>query len=98
MKESKFQASLIKEIKNRLPGCMVLKNDARYYQGIPDLMVLYKDRWATLEVKESESATHQPNQDIYVEKMNNMSFSAFIFPENKEDVLNDLERSLQRCS
>lgn len=98
MKESKFQASLIKEIKNRLPGCMVLKNDARYFQGIPDLTVLYNDRWATLEVKESESATHQPNQDIYVEMMNRMSFSAFIFPENKEDVLNDLERSLQRCS
>ena len=98
MKESKFQASLIKEIKERLPGCFVLKNDARYFQGIPDLIVLYKDKWATLEAKESESAPHRPNQDLYVEKMNDMAFSAFIFPENKEDVLNDLERTLQRRS
>lgn len=96
--ESKFQASLIKEIKRRLPGCIVLKNDALYMQGVPDLLILYKDRWGTLEVKKSETATHQPNQDYYVETMNDMSFSAFIFPENKEDVLNDLERSLQRCS
>ena len=98
MRENAFQASLIKEIKNRLPGCIILKNDSAYMQGVPDLLILYKDRWGTLEVKKSEKASHQPNQDYYVETMNRMSFSAFVFPENKEDVLNDLERSLQRCS
>lgn len=98
MNENAFQAGLIKEIKKRLPGCFVLKNDSAYMQGIPDLLILYKDRWATLEVKKSEKATHQPNQDYYVETMNDMSFSAFIYPENKEDVLHDLEQSLQRCS
>lgn len=98
MKESQFQAKLIKEIRNRFPGCIILKNDSAHVQGIPDLSIFYKDRWATLEVKESEKATHQRNQDYYVETMNNMSFSAFIFPENKEDVLNDMERSLQRRS
>jgi len=98
MKESQFQASLIKEIKRRLPGCIVLKNDASYIQGVPDLLVLFNNRWAALEVKKSEKASHQPNQDYYVETMNRMSFSAFVFPENKEDVLNDMERSLQRCS
>lgn len=98
MNENRFQALLIKEIKERLPGCMVLKNDASYIQGVPDLLILFNDKWAALEVKKSEKASHQPNQDYYVETMNRMSFSAFIFPENKEDVLNDLERSLQRCS
>ena len=48
-KESKFQKGLIDDLKNRFPGCMVLKNDANYIQGIPDLMVLYKDHWAALE-------------------------------------------------
>ena len=95
LKENAFQAGLIKEIKSRLPGCIVLKNDSSYMQGVPDLLILHNDRWATLEVKKSENATHRPNQDYYVEKMNDMSFSAFIFPENMEDVLNDLERSLQ---
>lgn len=95
MRESQFQSSLIKEMRKRFPGCIIFKTDPTYLQGAPDLLVLYKDRWAALEVKRSRNATHQPNQDYYVETMNNMSFSAFIFPENKEDVLNDLERSLK---
>lgn len=95
MKESKFQHSIVKEIKTRFPGAMVMKNDSGYIQGIPDLTILYKDKWATLEVKESETATHRPNQDYYVDQMNKMSFSAFIFPENKEEILNDMARSFE---
>ena len=95
MAESKFQKNLIKEIKDRFPGAIVMKNDPNYIQGIPDLTVLYKNKWATLEVKKDEKATHRPNQDYYVNEMNNMSFSAFIFPENKEEILNDMERSFQ---
>ena len=98
MKESKFQADLKKELKVRFPGCIVMKNDANYIQGIPDLLVLWNDKWASLECKNSASAAHQPNQDYYVEKMNDMSFSAFIFPENKKEVLNELERSFKGFS
>lgn len=98
MRESEFQSKLIKELKERLPGCIVLKNDPDYIQGIPDLLVLYNDRWAALEVKKDKKAKHRPNQDYYVERMNQMSFSAFIFPENKEDVLDDLEQTLSRRS
>ena len=90
-RENKFQANLIKEIEDRFPGSIVMKNDANYIQGIPDLTVLYKDKWATLECKKSRNATHQYNQDDYVEMMNDMSFSAFIYPENKEEVLNELQ-------
>ena len=92
MKESKFQADLKKELKLRFPGCMVMKLDSGDIQGIPDLLVLYKDKWATLENKRSASASHRPNQDYYVNKMNDMSFSRFIFPENKDDVLLELEK------
>lgn len=91
MKESKFQHDLIKKIKDRFPGSIVLKNDANYIQGIPDLTVLYKDKWATLECKNKKEASHRPNQDYYVEKMNEMSFSAFVCPENEESVLTDLD-------
>lgn len=96
MIESNFQKSVREEIEQRFPDAIVLKNDANYIQGIPDLLVLYKDRWAALEVKKNKTATHRPNQDYYVEKMNDMSFAAFIFPENKEDVLNAMEQSFQR--
>ena len=94
-KESAFQARLIKEIKDRLPGCYVTKQDAGYIQGIPDLLVLYKKRWATLECKRSEDSPHQPNQDYHVRKMNEMSFSRFIFPENKEEVLDEMVLALR---
>lgn len=94
-RENDFQAKLIKDIKERLPGAMVIKNDANYIQGIPDLTIFYKDRWATLECKKDASASHRPNQDHYVEKMDEMSFSRFIYPENREEVLNELQRSLQ---
>ena len=96
MLESEYQSNLITKIKDRLPGCVVLKNDPNYIQGVPDLTVFYKKRWATLECKKSKNSRHRPNQEYYVEKMNNMSFSSFIFPENEEEVLNELERSLKR--
>lgn len=93
MLESKFQADLIKEIKTIFPGCVVLKNDSSYLQGIPDLSIFYEDKWAMLEVKKSKNAKKQPNQEYYVDKMNEMSFARFIQPENKEEVLYDLRKT-----
>lgn len=92
-KESEFQRSLIKELKERFNGCIVTKLDEQYIQGIPDLLILYNDKWATLECKRNASASHRPNQDYYVNKMNSMSFSKFIYPDNKEEVLNELQRT-----
>lgn len=90
MLENKFQANLIKKLKKIYPNCFIMKNDSSYMQGVPDLLVLNKDKWATLECKKSANARHQPNQDYYVGKMNEMSFSRFIFPENEQEVLDEL--------
>lgn len=95
MKESKFQSDLIKKIKNMFEGCLVIKTDANYIQGFPDLLILYKDKWASLENKRSANASHRPNQDYYVNLMNKMSFSRFICPENEEVVLNELQRTFR---
>lgn len=94
-KESEFQKELIKELKERFPGCVVLKNDANYIQGIPDLIVLNGDKWGMLECKASESASKRPNQEYYIRSLNNLSFASFICPETKEEVLDELERSFQ---
>ena len=91
-KENKFQANLKKELKEMFPGCMICKLDSGDIQGIPDLLILYGKKWATLENKKEEKAKHQPNQDYYVDKMNKMSYSNFIYPENKEEVLKDLQK------
>lgn len=94
-RESQFQRELIDELEERFPGCFILKNDSGYAQGIPDLLVLYRNKWAMLEVKPRHNAPHRPNQDYYVDLFDGMSFGAFIFPENKEDVLNDLQSTFQ---
>jgi hypothetical protein len=95
--ENAFQANLIKELHEIFPGCIVMKNDAGYIQGIPDLLVLYEDRWASLECKRAASAKKQPNQEYYVGRMNEMSFSRFICPENKEEVLRELQQAFKPC-
>lgn len=97
-RESAFQHKLINEIEKRFPGSLVMKLDPTYIQGIPDLLILYGDKWATLECKRNAEAPARPNQPYYVELMNEMSFSAFIFPENKEAVLNEMEQSFSRRS
>lgn len=90
MLERDFQASVIKELKERFPGCLVVKNDPDYIQGIPDLLVLYKDKWAALECKVGKKANHQPNQDYYVNTMNNMSYAKFLYPDNRKETMNEL--------
>lgn len=95
MAESAYQARLIRKLRSMFPGCVVLKNDTDYRQGIPDLTVLYLDTWATLEVKASADAAVQPNQEYYVTQLNDMSFSAFIYPENEREVLNALQHAFE---
>lgn len=90
MAENNYQAYLIKKLESMFIGCQILKNDANYIQGIPDLTILYGPMWATLEVKDYKNANKQPNQEYYVNLHNIMSFSKFIFPENEEEVLNKL--------
>lgn len=94
-KESDFQLKLRKEIENRFEGSIVTKLDAGNIQGIPDLLVLYKDKWAALECKRKSNANKQCNQDYYVDILDSMSFARFICPENKESVLNEMERSFK---
>lgn len=91
MKESAFQAGLIKELYARYPECLVNKNDAGYRQGFPDLAIYNGEKWAMLECKRSAREKHQPNQDYYVERLGKMGFARFIFPENREETLEELD-------
>lgn len=91
MLEREFQSKLIKELKEIFPGCIVLKNDTSYIQGIPDLLILFEDKWAALEVKKSAREIFRPNQEYYISKMDDMSFAECIYPSNKEEVLSELQ-------
>ena len=94
--ESKFQKDFIDEVKERYPGCIALKNDSSYIQGFPDWTLLYEDKWAVLEMKKDRAAHKQPNQEYYVNKLDKMSFSRFVFPENRDEVFEDLDRFFKR--
>jgi hypothetical protein len=95
MRESQFQAKLIKDLKELFPGCVVIKNDPNYQQGFPDLLILYKRRWAALECKASESSSQQPNQAYWVDTLEEMSYAAFINPSNREQVISGLQQALR---
>lgn len=90
MNERKYLVTLIKKLHLMFPGCLVIKNDPRNLQGVPDILILYNNTWAMLEVKASPNANIRPNQEYYLGLLNDMSFASFINPENEEDVLSDL--------
>lgn len=94
MRESKFERDTVKEIQELLPGCHVMKNDANATQGIPDRLILHGNKWAMLEFKRSADAPKQPNQEHYISHFGEMSFASLIYPENKEEVLHDLQHAL----
>ena len=60
--ESGFQDRLREELKSIFPGCMVFKMDQ--VQGIPDLLILYKNKWASLENKKSANASEDQIKNI----------------------------------
>ncbi len=93
MLERDFQRDLIEELRALYPDALIFKNESK--QGLPDLTILYGDKWALLECKKSRTAKHQSNQDYYVERANSMSFSRFIYPENKQEVLDELQQAFR---
>lgn len=95
MLERGFQKDFIDLLERSYPGSMVMKLDSAYIQGIPDLLFLYGDFWGTFEVKRSLREPYQPNQEWYIDSMNNMSFSVMVCPENVEDVLHALQVALR---
>lgn len=89
--ESKFQKELKAKLRRMFPGCILLKGASDQIQGIPDLIIIWQNKYAFLEVKRSATEVHQPNQDYYVDFLNDWSFAAFIYPENKEKILDELQ-------
>ena len=96
MRENEFQPEVIRELYKMFPDCFVMKNDANYRQGFPDLSVFIGPYYILLECKKSkkEMRDPRPNQDYYVDAVNAMGgFARFIYPENKEAVLNEIRQT-----
>lgn len=94
-RESQFEAALIRELRRLYPGCVILKNDGNSLQGFPDRLILFEDKWAAFEVKAFGNARRRPNQEYYIELLNNMSYASFVHPQNKETFLDELQQTLR---
>jgi hypothetical protein len=91
--ESDFKGKLYKEIRERFPGSEVLPNDANYLQGIPDATVYFPNgRYFLLEGKREKNSKRRPNQEYYVNESPLSNNAMFVSPENKDEVLAELER------
>lgn len=101
MLERNFQSEIIKEIKAMFPDCFILKCDgSNTPQGFPDILIIYQDKWAVLEFKKSKKERFsqngvRPNQEYYISRLGKMSFAKFIYPENKEEVLDGLQQAFR---
>ena len=95
MLENVYQRKIIKKLEKTFPGCIIIKNDPNIIQGFPDLLVLCDQKWAALEVKRSITAPIQPNQDFYIDKLNDMSYANFIYPENEMEVFDELQQTFK---
>lgn len=90
-KESAFQLALVKKLRSMDCVVEVIKNDANYIQGFPDLTVYLRNgKWAMLECKREDQSSKRPNQPYYIRTMNACGFARFIEPGNEEEVLRDL--------
>jgi hypothetical protein len=93
--ESRFQASLIREIRQNYPGAVIIRPDSGYLQGIPDRLILYRNKWAAFECKADEDSGHRTNQDYYINLLDKMSYASFVYPENKERFLHELQQTFR---
>ena len=98
MLEREYQSKLIKRLKAVFRGCKVFKTDPTQRQGNPDLIILYRSKWAALEVKRDPTAPLRPNQKYRIDELNDMGgFASFINPATEDDVLKELRFYFRRC-
>ena len=94
-RESTFKTRFLNRVEEEFPGCIIIRLDPEFLQGIPDTLVLIGTTWFALEFKRSKTAPKRPNQDYYVEKLYHMSYAAFVYPENEEEIFDELQRTFK---
>lgn len=94
-RESRFQTQYQNMLEREFPGLIIVKVQTGYIQGFTDRLLLYADKWAALEFKRSADEVPQVNQPYWVDRLNRMSYAAFVYPENGREVLRDLQFTFQ---
>lgn len=92
-REGSFKSQFIKRLQREYPRAIITKNDANQLQGIPDILFLLETFWAVFEAKDNVDSPYRPNQEYYLDLMNNMSFARVVYPEIEEEVIRELQRA-----
>lgn len=92
--ESKFQKEFTDALEEKFPGCLIIKGNSSYRQGLPDWLMLHQDNWAAFEIKRNKNAKRSDSQSYYVNKMNDMSYASFVDPENYREVISEVQQTL----
>lgn len=92
---SGFKTKFIRNLKVRFPNCVVLLTDPQYLQGVPDILMLLEDTWFAFEVKATKTSSRRPNQEWWIDILNRQSYASFVYPENEEEVIREVQQSLE---
>ncbi len=90
MLENLFKKYVKKRIIDRFPN-LDLDFITPTNRSMPDMIIIAPIVWAALEFKRSEGASLRPNQDYHIMRLNEKGYATFVFPENVEEVLDELE-------
>ncbi len=91
MLESEFKEIVKDEIRDRFPD-LDLDFVTTISRSMPDMIILAPAcYWAALEFKRSKNSPHRPNQDHHIERLRKKGYATFVYPENLEVVLDELE-------
>ena len=93
MLESEFKKYTKNRIIDRFPNLDldIIDINAYNFRSMSDLVILGPEVWAALEFKRSKDSSHRPNQDYHIARLNKKGYATFVYPENLEEVLDELE-------
>lgn len=88
--ESTFEKEFCKALRQTLGERYTYTFKLTAAKGIPDRLILYKDKYALLEFKQYKNAKKQPGQETWVGHFDNLAYAAIVYPENAEKVMQDI--------
>ena len=93
MSEATFRTKWLNKFKKLSPDIFIEFADPKRKNGIPDVIIFYKKKYARLETKRSKNASKRLHQQYYIDYFNSQGiYAAFLTPENQEEVYNALRR------
>ena len=93
--EADFKKKFCTRLKKAVHPLAILqyKQDATTLSGFPDTIVILEGITIYIEFKRSKTAKFRPGQKEWIKKLNDNGHFAFVcYPENADDILEEIKR------